>query len=44
MAPERLTIDHIVPLARGGSDDLSNKQLLCEKCNQNKGCEIVDYR
>lgn len=32
----RLHIDHIVPLNRGGSNDPSNFQLLCEDCNLEK--------
>lgn len=28
--------DHIVPLARGGINDVTNLQLLCEKCNLRK--------
>lgn len=28
--------DHIVPLARGGINDVTNIQLLCEKCNLQK--------
>ena len=30
-------IDHIVPLAEGGLNDISNLQLLCEQCNTKKG-------
>lgn len=32
----RLHFDHIVPLSRGGSNDPSNFQLLCESCNLKK--------
>lgn len=32
-----LTIDHIVPIARGGSNDLENLAVLCRPCNSRKG-------
>lgn len=31
-----LTIDHIIALARGGTNDISNLQTLCRSCNQQK--------
>jgi len=31
-----LTIDHIIPLSKGGSDDPENKILCCLKCNMSK--------
>jgi 5-methylcytosine-specific restriction endonuclease McrA len=40
----KLTYDHIVPLVRGGSDDISNAQPLCYSCNRKKHIQIVDYR
>ena len=32
-----MTIDHITPRARGGTDDPQNLQLLCAACNSTKG-------
>jgi len=36
----RLQIDHIIPLARGGSDEAYNLCLACEFCNQYKWTKI----
>ncbi|MCL8017687.1 HNH endonuclease [Streptomyces sp. AS02] len=33
--------DHIVPLANGGLNDVSNLQLLCESCNNSKSSRSV---
>jgi hypothetical protein len=37
---ERLEFDHIIPLARGGSNTERNLQLLCEACNRAKAASI----
>jgi 5-methylcytosine-specific restriction endonuclease McrA len=39
-AGEDLTVDHIVPLLRGGSSDPSNLQTLCRTCNGIKSGRI----
>lgn len=39
-----LTEDHVVPLSKGGSDDISNIQPLCAFCNNSKGAKTVDHR
>jgi hypothetical protein len=36
-----LTKDHIVPKSKGGSDDLSNLQVMCIKCNGKKADQIT---
>lgn len=35
-AAEDLTADHVVPLARGGTND-GERQVLCRPCNSSKG-------
>ena len=34
--PERLTVDHYVPLARGGRHDIENIVFACHRCNSEK--------
>jgi len=31
-----LEVDHVLPLSKGGTDDIHNLQLLCKKCNLDK--------
>lgn len=38
----RLEIDHIVPVAKGGTNDIDNLQTLCHECNFNKGAILED--
>lgn len=37
-----LAVDHIIPVARGGTDDLANLQTLCRSCNSAKGAKLPD--
>lgn len=41
---KRLTKDHVIPICKGGSNDISNIQPLCWKCHQQKGRTTADYR
>ena len=39
-ATERLSLDHVMPFSRGGSDHPANLQALCLPCNWSKGAKI----
>ena len=39
----KMTIDHIIPKALGGRDEIDNYQILCEICNREKGDKIIIY-
>lgn len=36
LTPNTMTIDHIIPFADGGSNELDNLQAVCQQCNQLK--------
>ncbi len=40
--PTHPTIDHIIPLSRGGSHTWGNVQLACHECNSKKGNEVAN--
>jgi len=36
--------DHILSASLGGSNDITNIQPICDRCNSTKGKNIIDYR
>jgi HNH endonuclease len=36
-----LTVDHVVAVANGGTDDMDNLQTLCQPCNSSKGARVA---
>src|SRR5699024_5368172 len=35
--PNAIEIDHLIPVAQGGTDDIANRVLSCHPCNRSKG-------
>jgi 5-methylcytosine-specific restriction endonuclease McrA len=40
----KLTVDHVIPLSKGGRNDIQAIQPLCLVCNLHKGRRILDLR
>lgn len=39
-----LTLDHVIPLSKGGAHSIDNVQPLCLACNKSKNTKATDYR
>jgi len=39
-----LTVDHVVPVSKGGTSNIDNIQPLCTSCNCTKQARVIDYR
>lgn len=39
---EQMTIDHVIPQAKGGTDELTNVLCCCEDCNRDKSHDPVE--
>lgn len=41
--PRAMTLEHLVPISLGGSDNLGNLRLACHECNRRRGDSLAGW-
>lgn len=42
LSERTFTVDHVFPVAHGGTDDFDNLTVACRPCNSRKGARLID--
>lgn len=42
--PRACTVEHLIPLSKGGRDDIRNAVTACARCNNNRGNDMSPWR